>query len=153
MQHFDQDFVQHIIELMATIPPDKKPVWGSMTKKELIEHFIWLMKHMLERSVKVPDCSTWFSRVILKPLILHRWIRFPKNMKLPNQLVAQGIHLREPGDMETLQALIEEYLAKVQNDELFPAPHPFLGHLTIDEWDRLHVVHFEHHLKQFSVKV
>ena len=75
----------------------------------------------------------------------------PKNIKLPEQLAKQGIQLSEPGDMETLQALVEEYLRRVQDDELVPYPHPFLGKMNIDDWDQLHVLHFEHHLRQFNV--
>ena len=29
--------------------------------------------------------------------------------------------------------------------------HPFFGEMTLNEWDRLHVMHLEHHLKQFGI--
>ncbi|MBI4558849.1 MAG: DUF1569 domain-containing protein [Candidatus Hydrogenedentes bacterium] len=31
-----------------------------------------------------------------------------------------------------------------------PEPHPYFGDIGIDGWSKLHVRHFEHHLRQFS---
>ncbi len=46
---------------------------------------------------------------------------------------------------------MEEYLAAVETGELRPAPHTLFGDIGIDGWARLHVRHFEHHLKQFGL--
>lgn len=150
MQHFDADYSERLCVRLEAIPPDRVPLWGKLRKQDLIEHLIWTLRHAMGRSTKVPDCSTWFMCRILKPLILAGIIRIPRNLHMPEQLAGQGIHLREPGDMETLQALLEEYLRQVQDDDLIPAPHPFFGRMSVDEWDRLHVLHFEHHLRQFN---
>ncbi len=150
MQHFDSDYAEQLCTRIQAIPADTIPLWGKLRKQGLIEHFIWALKHTMGRSSKIPDYGAWYARQVLKPLILKGIIPIPRNIHLPVQLADQGIQLREPGDMETLQALLEEYLRLVQDDELTPSPHPFFGKMDIDEWDRLHVLHFEHHLKQFS---
>ena len=150
MQHFDSDYAERLCARIEGIPEDRAPSWGSLDRQALLEHFIWALRHAMGRSSRVPDCSTRFTRRILKPLIFSGIIRIPKNIRLPEPLTRQGIRMCEPGDMETLQALLEEYLRRVQDDELVPAPHPFFGKMDIDEWDRLHVLHFEHHLRQFS---
>lgn len=151
MQHFDTDYAERLCLRIESISPDKAPRWGKLRRAGLIEHFVWSLKHAMGKSTKVPDCSTWFTRTILKPLLLGGYVPIPKNIQLPEQLAKQGIQLSEPGDMETLQALVEEYLRRVQDDELVPYPHPFLGKMNIDDWDQLHVLHFEHHLRQFNV--
>jgi len=151
MQHFDSDYGAELIERIQRIPEDAVPRWGKMRKNDLIEHLIWVLHHSMGRSTQVPDFGNWFSRTVLKKLALLSIMPIPKNMKLPGQLTDRGIIAQEPGDLETLQAIIEEYLHLVQADELEPAPHPYFGPLTVDEWDIIHVKHFEHHLKQFGV--
>lgn len=150
MQHFDTDYAERLCERLKSIPEDRQPLWGTLTRRALIEHFVWALRHAMGRSLAVPECGTWFTRTIIKPLILNGLLSIPRNIQLPKQLTSQGIQMREPGDMETLQALLEEYLSRIQDDDLVPYPHPFFGKMEIDEWDRLHVIHFEHHLKQFS---
>lgn len=151
MQHFDSDYAEQLIERVQCIPGDAAPAWGVLRPDALIEHFIWILCHAIGRSRRVPGCGTWFQRNFVKPLLLRGYIAMPKYMCLPEPLSRQGVIQREPGDIETLDVLIAEYLGLVQADELDPAPHPFFGPLSIDEWDRMHVRHFEHHLKQFGV--
>ncbi|HDP34636.1 MAG TPA: DUF1569 domain-containing protein [Candidatus Hydrogenedentes bacterium] len=151
MQHFDSDYGEQLLERITRIPEDATPRWGAMRRKDLIEHFVWVLRHAMGRSNRVPDCSNWFSRSIIKFMILNGIAPIPKNTHLPALLRNQGVTLQETGDLETLQAIIEEYLHLVQADELTPAPHPYFGPLTVDDWDKLHIRHFEHHLKQFSV--
>lgn len=150
MQHFDSDYGEQLIERISQIPEDAVPQWGTMNRKDLIEHFIWALRHTIGRSTTVPDFSNWFSRIVLKHLALSGLFGIPKNMRLPSQFTDRGISSQEPGDIETLQAIIEEYLHLVQADELKPAPHAFFGPLDVDQWDKIHVQHFEHHLKQFE---
>ena len=150
MQHFDTDYAERLYARIKAIPPERPPLWGRLCRQGLIEHFIWVLRHAMGRSSVIPDCSTWYTRSIMKPLILKGYRAIPRNIHLPEQLVQQGLKLSEPGDLETLQALLEEYLRRVQDDELVPSPHPFLGKMSVDEWDRLHIVHFEHHLRQFA---
>jgi len=150
MQHFDSDYGEQLIERIRQIPEDATPLWGKMHRKDLIEHFIWVLHHAMGRSTQVPDFSNWFSRSVLKWLAMSGFLPIPKNLQLPTQLTSRGVTSQEPGDLEDLQAIIEEYLHLVQADELEPAPHPLFGPLDVDGWDKLHVRHFEHHLKQFD---
>ncbi|MCK5862883.1 MAG: DUF1569 domain-containing protein [Candidatus Hydrogenedentes bacterium] len=151
MQHFDSDYSEEIINRLQNIPPDAVPIWGTMTRDDLVEHFIWVLHHAMGRSTCVPDCSNWFSRSVTQRLVVHEFLHIPRGIQLPSELTSRGITLQESGDLETLHAIIEEYLYCVQADELEPASHPFFGPLDVDGWDRLHVRHFEHHLKQFGV--
>ena len=96
--------------------------------------------------------GNWVTKRVVKPLILGGVLRMPKNLRLPARIAARGVTLREPGDLETLHALLEEYVSLVQADELRPAEHPAFGPMSVDDWDRLHVLHFEHHLRQFGLR-
>jgi len=151
MKHLDMDYLEDLMARLRRIPPDATPLWGVLRRDSLIEHLIWTVKHSMGRSNQVPYVGNWFTKTIARPLILHRIVPMPRNIKFPAFLVRRGVTGREPGDDETLHALLEEYLNLVQADELRPAPHPAFGPIGVDGWDRLHVLHFEHHLKQFGV--
>ncbi|NLN91890.1 MAG: DUF1569 domain-containing protein [Candidatus Hydrogenedens sp.] len=151
MDHFDSTYMIRLCDALATLDEDQKPLWGTLTPETLLEHLIWILRQSMGRSLHVPDYSSFLSRKLTKKLILSGMRSLPKNMHLPAHLIRQGIRDRETGDLETLQALMEEYLNLVQADELEPAPHPCYGKMSIDEWDRFHVLHFEHHLKQFGI--
>lgn len=147
MAHFDNDFVERIIQRLDSIPPDHTPHWGQLRKDSLIEHLIWAVRHSMSKSTRVPFMGNWFTVNILGPLYLRGFVPTPKNLQFKGSQTA----LRETGDLETLHALLEEYLNLVQADELHPGTHPLFGEIGVDGWDRLHLIHFEHHCKQFGV--
>jgi hypothetical protein len=150
-QHLDNDYVLEVMARLKKIPHDAKPLWGTLDRAGLVEHFIWVVRHSMGRSKTVPFVGNWASRWILRPLILNGIVSIPKNIAFPRWLRETGFNGRERGDEETLHALLEEYLNLVQADELVPGLHPAFGNIGIDGWDRLHVLHFEHHFKQFGV--
>jgi oxepin-CoA hydrolase/3-oxo-5,6-dehydrosuberyl-CoA semialdehyde dehydrogenase len=151
MQHFDSDYLEHAMTRLEAIPEDAIPAWGSMGKQDLVEHLVWAVRHSMVRSRQVPFFGNWFTCRVIGPLFLRGYLPIPRNLKLPRRLTVQGITAKEPGDIETLHALLEEYLNLVQADELKPAPHPAFGDIGLDGWDCMHVRHFEHHLRQFGV--
>ena len=150
MHHFDGDYVEEVVVRLGRIKRDAVPQWGHLRRDTLIEHLIWSMRHSMGRSRSIPFFGNCFTRYVARPLLLAGAVSIPRNLQLPAHLREQGLMLREPGDLETLQAILEEYLSLVQADELHPAAHPAFGRLGIDGWDRFHVLHFEHHLKQFG---
>jgi len=150
MQHLDADYVDDLIRRLSRIPADAIPRWGDLRGTTLTEHLIWAVRHSMGRSKQMPFFGNWFTCRVIGPLALLGLLPIPKNLKLPAHIMAQGITGRERGDLETLHALLEEYLNLVQADELVPAPHPFFGDIGIDGWDRVHIRHFNHHLRQFG---
>lgn len=151
MQHFDTVYADELIARLRSIPADAVPSWGTLRRDTLIEHLIWTMRHSMGRSQQLAYFGNWFTRRVVGPLYLRGLLPLPKNLRLPEKIRARGATLREPGDLETLQALVEEYLALVQTGELQPAPHPIFGDIGVDGWERVHVRHFDHHLRQFGV--
>lgn len=151
MVHFDADFADGVLNRMRRRLPDATPKWGCLTRQKLPGHFIWILHHSMGRSTNTPDCSNWFLTHVRKPLFLAGIVSFPRNLTVPLSLGRQGGTLCESGDLQQLEQVMYEYLSLVQTGELQPAPHPFFGPLDVDEWDRLHVRHFEYHLKQFDL--
>jgi hypothetical protein len=151
MEHLDTDCVERLVARLGRIAPDTAPKWGVLRRDTLIEHLVWVVRHSMGRSKQMPFCGNWFTIHLLGPLSLHGVVPIPKNIRIPRTLREKGVTMREPGDLNTLRGLLEEYLNLVQADELRPAPHPLFGDIGIDGWDRLHVRHFEFHLRQFGV--
>ena len=85
------------------------------------------------------------------PLMTRGLIPLPKNLPLPKPVSPDESYGGEDGDIESLHALLMDYLSRVETGNLDPPVHPALGDLGVDGWARLHVVHFEHHCKQFGV--
>lgn len=150
-RHLDADYVNDVMARLKRIPADAKPKWGTLDRQGLVEHFIWVIRHSMGRSTTVPFVGNWLSKTLGRALILNGIVPIPKNIQFPGWLRKTGFNGREPGDEETLHALLEEYLNLVQADELTPGIHPAFGDIGVDGWDRLHVRHFEHHFRQFGV--
>ncbi|MBN1966290.1 MAG: DUF1569 domain-containing protein [Anaerolineae bacterium] len=144
---FDRTYAADLVARLEAIPPDAVPRWGSMTPQNLPGHFARMLAVACGEAGAVTDQSTWVARRVIKPLLLHGILRIPRNVKAPAALSADsGERLTTDG----LAAMLTGYLDRVESGEMVPAPHPAFGPMTIDEWARLHVLHFEHHMAQFN---
>lgn len=146
MEEFDHDYVTRLLFRLGQLKQDARPKWGKMTAQDMVRHLAQSLKYSMGRLGRLTDRSNAVTRRIVKPTILNRIVSIPKNLKgMPLSADAESENL------ETLHALLEEYLALVQAGELHPSPHPVLGPMDVDEWARLHVLHFEHHMRQFAL--
>jgi hypothetical protein len=151
MRHFDYPYAEEVLARLERIPDDAVPHWGKLRKNTLIEHPIFTLQYSMGEHQPFPVLGKWYVRWFLAPLILHGILPLPKNVPIPKKWAAQGVTLRSPGDLNTLAGCMEEYLKHVQEGTLVPNPHPAFGYIGVDGWDRMHVIHFEHHLRQFGV--
>jgi hypothetical protein len=146
MRHFDHDYVTNVIARLGKIRPDATPAWGRLTPRGMIQHLADAVRYSMGKGDDLPDASTWFTRNVAAPLILNGIIRIPRNAKEPGYTSRGG-----RDDLESLHAILEEYLGLVQAGEFEARRNPVLGDIGVDGWARLHMVHFEHHLRQFGV--
>jgi hypothetical protein len=144
MPFLDHDYVNEVIARLERIQPDAKPAWGSMSRADMISHLADWVRLSMGRTDPLPDQSTWLSRNILRHAMLHGVLPIPKGLSSPR------MQKSPTSDLETFHALLEDYLAHVQSGDLQPPPHPFFGPLGVDGWARIHLRHFEHHLRQFG---
>ncbi|NUM54833.1 MAG: DUF1569 domain-containing protein [Candidatus Hydrogenedentes bacterium] len=148
MRTFDHDYVNDIIARLNRIKPGAKPVWGTMTPEQMIGHLAFWVRYSMGKGEALPFAGNWLTRNVIGPLTLSGWLPVPRNLKVESKLsVPQPV----PADTETFHAVLETYLELVQSGEIKPHAHPFFGDIGIDGWARMHVVHFEHHLRQFGV--
>lgn len=145
---FDKDFVADVVRRFRGLEPDAKPQWGAMTREDVIAHLVQVLKYSMGRTEDVSFRGNWVTKRMIKPLVLKGWLSIPKNVQAPSSLVGEEIR---GADLETLQRTLEEYVDRVQAGEMSPKLHPFFGEMDVDEWAQFHVIHFEHHMKQFRV--
>lgn len=145
---FDMDFIDDTIERLHRLKPGAAPLWGALDPEAMISHLIVSLRYTMGQYGTSSPSGNWYTRAVLGRLILWGLIPIPKNLRMP---FPSRDAERPRGDLETLHAVMEEYLALVQGGGLDPAPHPAFGALGVDGWARYHVLHFEHHLKQFGV--
>lgn len=148
---FDHDFVAEVIARLGKLRPDAKPRWGKMTADEMVGHLIESLRSAMGRGPELPDVSTWFTRNLIGPLLLAGWLPIPKNVKGVRPVGTPNDAPMPRGDAETLHAVMDEYLRLVESGELDPPRHPAFGEIGVDGWAQMHVLHIEHHLKQFGV--
>jgi hypothetical protein len=142
--------VEELVARLGKLEPNAQPRWGSLDGAGMVRHLIEVVRYTMGKGGTLPDQSTWFSRNILGPVFVNGWLRFPKNVKVPPAQGAPDLP-SGPDDLETLHAVLEDYLARVQAGELRPKAHPLFGDIGVDGWAKLHVAHFEHHLRQFGL--
>jgi len=148
MRIFDHDYANEVINRLNRIKPEAKPQWGTMSSAQMIGHLAFWVKYSTGKGDELPFAGNWVTKRIVGPITLTGWFPVPRNLKLERRVAVQD---PPPADTETLHAVLETYLGLVQSGELTPYRHPLFGDIGVDGWARMHVVHFEHHLKQFGV--
>ncbi len=146
---FDHNFVEETVQRLSKISPGAEPLWGRMTPAQMIGHLAVGLRYTMGRLPAARRWGGWHLRWIVAPLILRGWLRIPRNTPAP---LPRSMRESPPEeDVETLHALMEEYLQKSEAGEIALPPHPVFGPLSADDWARFHAVHFDHHLRQFGV--
>jgi len=150
MVSFDHDYVAEVIGRLGKLEPDATPAWGRLTADGMIAHLADAVRYSMGKGAQVKRLDNWFLRGIVAPLILNGLVRIPKNVKGPDFRHPDRA-AGPPDDLDTLHAVLEEYLGLIQAGELQCEPHPAFGDLGIDGWAKMHMRHFEHHMRQFGV--
>ena len=145
MQHFDGDYVEWVLERIGRAL--RRSLTGEVSPAAVMAHLRHSMERSLGRVPPEPFRGTWFSMHVLGPLVLGGWLPFPEDgVAMPP--LSDAAMERETA---ALKAVLEEYLALVQADELPTGTHPLYGPLDVAGWERFHLRHFEHHLSRLGV--
>lgn len=151
MHHFDHNYIDHVMTRLSGIEPAAKPLWGRMDRATMVRHLADIVRYSMGHGdAPLPDKSTWLTRNIMAPLLMHGLVRIPKNIKANDLPCCELDEILEPNPDKYLRRMLQEYLDAVQADEVTPPPHPAFGNVGIDGWAKLHVAHFDHHLRQFG---
>ncbi len=146
MRRFDQDFADRVLARLAALPPDARPRWGRMDRDQLIRHLLGVVRYSLgEHAEELPFAGNWITVRVLAPLMLNGLVRLPRHVRFGDR-DAPSL----PGDLDALRRAIDDYRRRAGSGDLEPPLHPYFGPIGVEGWSKLHVIHFEHHLRQFG---
>jgi len=153
MRKLDRDSAKQLLQKLAQIPEDAKPLWGTMNRAQLYGHLVLVMRHMLGDGPGLPFKGNWLTRNVFRHLIVYNVVEIPHNVRLPRPNgVPKGAAIEPPtATLADVEAAMSAYLDGLDAGTVRPALHPFFGVLRNDEWRRFHIAHFKHHCKQFGV--
>ena len=147
MPSFDRSFLESAMKRFENIESDRQPEWGVMTPAQMRAHLKTAIRYSLGKEERSPDERNWLISTFVLPLLLNGWIKMPKNVKRPK---LYDVAPPEATNDE-VRSEMEAFLAAYEAGDFEPPPHPSLGNLGMKGWAKLHVVHCDHHLRQFGV--
>ncbi len=143
---FDRSFVDEALTEFAALTPDQEPEWGSMRPPQLFAHLFTAVRYGLGKEELSPPEGGFLIRHVLSPILLTGLMKLPKNVSKPKMYDVEP----PESTLELFRAEVEEHLERLNDGTLDPPPHSALGDLGPDGWSKLHIIHFEHHLRQFG---
>jgi len=147
---FDSYYVEGLLRRVAGAEPSEQQETRAVPLRQMIEHFCNVLRYSMGRGEIARLPRPGLLARMAGPFVLRGIAPLPRSACRcfePAEDQGQSQH----GDIETLHALLEEYLMLVQTGELNPPPHPFFGAIGVDGWADFHILHFERHLKALSV--
>ena len=125
--------VEKLHQRLDKLTPESKAKWGKMNAHQMLSHLRDSMKMTLGE-IQVKDTSTFFSRMIMKPLVLYV-LPWPKGKIQTAPELEQHQLESWADDVATVKQLMTRIAEKPDSDT-WP-PNPFLGHYTPGNWRRM----------------
>lgn len=151
MPKLDRTFAKEAVERLGKLQPDAKPKWGELGPDEMIRHLIGTMNYSMGKQGEQHFNGNWFFVNVVGPLAVNGILPLPKNVKFKTSEGVTAPALTDEGDLDTLAAAIEEFIAADEAGTLKTPRHAFFGDIGPEGWSKLHVIHFKHHFKQYGL--
>lgn len=138
-----------LIERVQSLTGNETPSWGRMNVNQMVSHLIQAGEMPFVASG--PEHSTFFSRNLIRPLVLYV-LPIPKDVKTPPEMNQQQ-NGRKPQDFESDKEQLVDSINKIGALPLDHAclAHPLFGPMNATQWSVLACKHIDHHLIQFGV--
>ncbi len=137
-----------VICRIKQLTPSAVPAWGKMTVSQMMAHCQVAFKVTYDEVVlKRGLMGILFGQMAKKKLTSGE--PFPRNM--PTFTEAK---IKDVRDFEVEKELLINYVSRMAAAGfagVTQRPHPFFGKLSKNEWNTLHYLHLDHHLRQFGV--
>ena len=134
---------------IAAITPTQAPKWGQLSPAKILRHLRAHLDVSLERE-QVPDESTLMSRTLIKWLTFHMMTRWPKGLPAPREFFPEPNEKFEDERAALLQAL-DEFVQRSEAEPRRQVLSRAFGRASLSYWQRMHGLHFHHHLRQLGV--
>lgn len=136
---------ENLVSRITTLNHEAIRIFGQMEINQMLNHLTIATGCGLN-IYDLPDESNFFSRHILKHLVLRVLRQLPRSAKAPDCL----IQANTSGNFLNEKARLLEVLQLTFRTEITRFKHPFFGKMSRNLWGILVYRHVDHHLKQFS---
>ncbi len=141
-------YSKEAIERINRLTPSVTPLWGKMSVDQMLAHLNAFFNAALGDMKQDRDPLGYLFGWIAKKRVLSE-APLAKELPTSKAFKVKGEY-NFIDEKDHLIALIEHYIA-TKGKDVNKYPHPFFGHLTSTEWDKLFYKHLDHHLRQFGV--
>ena len=144
---FDPQMRTAILDRIACLSPERRPLWGRFTAAEMVCHVSCDLRQGLRELVTGPPSGP-LARFPLNWLVIHV-VPWPKGKgRSPPEFLATP-PTRWAEDVSRLRDLIERFAARGP-EAAWPRSRVF-GRISGHSWGVLEHKHLDHHLRQFGV--
>lgn len=144
-RHQLPDFERRLMCLM----PGAVRRWGTMDVSAMLAHLRKTFESVRD-DTGIEDRSTWFSRTVVRFLVLNV-LPIPRGrIKAPAALFPAPCGAMEDERL-LLRRAMQQFVAVAEAEPERRCRHPFFGLLTLRQWQRMHALHVDHHFRQFGV--
>jgi len=147
MERYTRAFLDDVYQRLDGLAPDTEPKWGRMRPPQLFAHLATAVRYGLGKEPLTPDEGGVFGHHVVAPLILNGLMKLPKNVKAPKMYDTQ----LPQASLDDFRVEADEFLERYNARSIAPPPHPYFGDVGLEGWCKIHVAHFQHHMRQFGV--
>lgn len=145
---YNQEDNEKIIARIQKLLPDSQPLWGKMTVSQMLSHCQAPIDFAFG---KTPIKVNFFMQLLGK--MFKNKILKSNEFKKNSPTAKEFLRTETYNFNEVQQGLIDRIVvfSEQGHQAIKNTKHPFFGKMTYEEWSQLHVMHLDHHLKQFGV--
>ena len=136
---------QSLLERVAALTSDAKPLWGKMSVAQMTRHCALAMQAATGELVVKPKVT--FFRHWPMPALLIYWLPWPPGAPTAPELLVTGT-ADFAESQRLLQTTLERFAARGETATF--AHHAAFGVLSRKDWGALTYRHIDHHLRQFG---
>lgn len=136
------------IARIQLLTKDRQPLWGKMTVSQMLSH----CQAPIDLAFGDLQLRSNFIMRLMGKLFKNKILNSSEFKK--NSPTAPDFIRKDQYDFESTKAeLIRKFakFAELGHQSIKSKKHPFFGAMSYEEWDKLHSMHLDHHLKQFGV--
>lgn len=147
---FDKTYLK---DILATLPADRTPEWGTMTPQHMVEHLgfaVQLSNGKRTHALITPEEKVERAKA---RMLSEEW-QMPVNFKagfLPEEGLLPLKFDSLDDAIAALMTEIDDFYQYYRETPEKTTIHPYFGSLNHAEWEINHHKHFQHHLKQFGL--
>lgn len=145
---YDKETTSELISRVEKLNPIAQHLWGSMTVSQMLAHVQRSMEVPLGRYSAPPSFMSRVFGPLIKVVALNKK-PFRKNLPTaPSYVIKEDRNFEAERNnvIETLRIFSNEGPAAIKNPN-----HPLFGKMNAEDWSKLLIKHFDHHLRQFGV--